>query len=478
MADYIVAGRSLNSFISVATMLGSEIGLVTVMYTAQKGFTGGFAALHIGLAAGLMCLFVGLTGFIVVPLRRTGVMTIPEYYGQRFGKGVRVFGGVLLAVAGILNMGVFLKAGAIFVTTLTGMESTWAVNAVMTSLIALVLAYTILGGMVSVVITDYIQFVVLSFGLLLACGIALTKVGWGDIVLAVETVQGSAGFNPLTVDEAGNTNFGPAYIVWMFFSFGLVSCAVWPTAVMRACAARDEQVVKRLYVWSSIGFMTRFFLPQFLGICALAYLWKQGPSDFFPNPNELTDDVSVTLKAMPTLLSQILPVGVIGLIGAAMLAAFMSTHDSYLLCWAAVIVEDVIQPLCKDGLSVRRRLLLARIFIFLIGVFLLAWSLFYPMKSDMLDYLAVSGAIYFTGAFAVLVLGLYWRRASRVGAYLAMFSGSLSLLGLGPVKEQLGHSFSEAEVGLLTTSSALILMVVGSLAFPQRPDVSTAKEKP
>ena len=61
MADYIVAGRSLKSFISVATMLGSEIGLVTVMYAAQKGFTGGFAAFHIGLAAGVGCFVVGLT---------------------------------------------------------------------------------------------------------------------------------------------------------------------------------------------------------------------------------------------------------------------------------------------------------------------------------------------------------------------------------------------------------------------------------
>ena len=77
MADYIVAGRSLKSYLAVATMLGSEIGLVTVMYTAQKGFSGGFAAFHIGLVAGLMCLFVGLTGFLVVPLRETGVMTIP-----------------------------------------------------------------------------------------------------------------------------------------------------------------------------------------------------------------------------------------------------------------------------------------------------------------------------------------------------------------------------------------------------------------
>jgi SSS family solute:Na+ symporter len=187
MADYIVAGRSLNSYISVATMLGSEIGLVTVMYAAQKGFGNGFAAFHIGLVAGVTCFFIGVTGFIVVPLRKTGVMTIPEYYGQRFGTGVRIFGGLVLTIAGILNMGVYLKAGGIFVATITGLNDPNAVNIVMTVLIALVLLYTILGGMVSVVITDYIQFVVLSFGMLAVCLFAVAELGWQPIALSVST---------------------------------------------------------------------------------------------------------------------------------------------------------------------------------------------------------------------------------------------------------------------------------------------------
>ena len=268
MSDYIVAGRALRSYLAVATMVGSELGLVTVMYSAQKGFTGGFAAFHIGLIAGVVTLIVGVTGFIVVPLREMGVMTIPEFYEKRFSRGVRIAGGLLLAVSGILNMGLFLKAGAIFVTGLTGLTDPTSVALVMTVMLALVLIYTILGGMVSVVITDYIQFVVLSFGIILASGIAIEKLGWSSIVETVITVHGEAGFNPLVE----GTGFGPSYVVWMIFTAGLVSCAVWQTAVMRACAAESTAVVKKLYMWSSIGFLIRFMVPQFLGICALAYL--------------------------------------------------------------------------------------------------------------------------------------------------------------------------------------------------------------
>jgi solute:Na+ symporter, SSS family len=474
MADYIVAGRSLKSFISVATMLGSEIGLVTVMYAAQKGFTGGFAAFHIGLAAGVVCFFIGVTGFLVVPLRKTGVMTIPEFYGQRFGPGVRIFGGLLLAVAGILNMGVYLKAGGVFVTSLTGMTDPNSVNIVMTILIALVLAYTILGGMVSVVITDYIQFVVLAFGLMFVCVFAAGRLGWEGIVETVKTVHGNAGFDPL--DQAG---FGPSYVLWMIFTFGLVSCAVWPTAVMRVCAAKDIKVVRRLYLWSSIGFMTRFIIPQFLGICALAYMWQRGGagSHFFAADGSLLNNSDETLRAMPLLLSQLLPAGLIGLVAAGMLAAFMSTHDSYLLCWASVIVEDVVNPLMGERLQTRSRLVLARVLIFLTGIFLLAWSIWYPMGQDMLDYLAVSGAIYFTGAFVVLLGGLYWKRASRTGAYLAIAAGTCALLGLTPVQqalnlteEHLGVHITGAHIGLATTALSLLAMVAGSLLFPsERP---------
>jgi len=354
MADYVVAGRSLKSYLSIATMIGSELGLVTVMYSAQKGFWRGLAAFHIGLVAGMVTLFVGITGFIVVPLRRMGVMTIPEFYARRFSPGVRIFGGLLLAGAGILNMGMFLKAGAIFVAALTGLNEPSAVNWIMTALLAIVLTYTILGGMVSVVITDYLQFVVLSFALLATCVLAVGHLGWGNIVDTVNTIHGEAGFNPFNTE-----GFGTSYIVWQIFAAGLVSCAVWQTSVMRACAAESTAVVKRLYTWSSVGFLIRSMVPMFLGVCALTFLWQSSEARelFFTSEGKVVDNPQQTLQAMPLFLGQILPVGLIGLLGAGMLAAFMSTHDSYLLCWASVLSHDVVGPILGDQLSAETDLL-------------------------------------------------------------------------------------------------------------------------
>ena len=463
MSDYIVAGRALKSHLAIATMIGTELGLVTVMYSAQKGFTGGFAAFHIAVVAGVVTLIVGLTGFIVVPLRRMNVMTIPEFYERRFSPGVRVLGGTILALSGILNMGMFLKAGSLFVTGITGLHSAMYLKLVMTGLLVLVLFYTILGGMVSVVITDYVQFVVLSFSLLVACFFAVQHLGWQNIVDTTVQLQGQAGFDPFHSE-----GFGIRYVIWMTF-MGLGGCAIWQTAVMRACSAVDTKVVKTTYIWSSIGFLIRCLIPYFFGICALVYLSQDAELSHLFTHQDGSPDPQLSLIAMPIFLGRILPVGIIGITTAGMLAAFMSTHDSYLLCWSSVLTQDVVAPCTGNRITTRQRLLLTRIFIFLIGVFLLVWSLWYPLGQDLWDYMAITGALYFAGAFPILLFGIYWKRASRVGAYLALIAGFTAVLGLKPVQNRLGVGWSSASVGLITVGLSVVLMFLGSIFFPDRP---------
>ncbi len=468
--DFMVAGRGLKTFLAIATMIGTEMGLITVMYAAQKGFTGGFAAFHIAFAAAIVTLIVGLTGFIVVPLRRLKVMTIPEFYEKRYSRGVRLLGGTILAFSGILNMGMFLKAGALFVTAVMGMQNPMHLKIVMTVLLTMVLIYTTLGGMVSIVILDYIQFVVLSFSLLAASLFSINYLGWSNIIDTVAKFQGEAGFNPL--NEQG---FGLSYIVWMFF-LGLVSCAIWQTSVMRACSAESVKIVKRIYTLSSIGFLIRFLFPYFFGICAFVYIVNtpQLKEIFLPGGN--LADAQTTLKAMPVFFSQILPAGFIGIITAGMLAAFMSTHDSYLLCWSSVLTQDVVAPWFKKDLSSKTRLLLTRIFIILIGIFVLVWGLWYPLGQDLWDYIAISGAIYSTGAFALLALGLYWKRASTLGAYLALVCGSGAVLGLKPVQNLFGMDVSSAIIGLIVVASSVVMMIIGSFISPNKQQSSNNNE--
>lgn len=470
MKDYICAGQNLGPCLGIATMTGTELGLVTVMYSAQKGFSAGFAAFHIAIAAAIATFFVGKTGFIVYKLREFKVLTIPEYYEKRFNRKVRILGAILMVVGGVLNMGLFLKIGSMFIVGITGLsQNSWALPLVMTTLLILVLVYTCLGGMVSVVITDYLQFVVLSFGLLLTVFLTIFHLGWDQIFKTIEVHMGEAGFNPFI-----NESFGSEYVIWMFY-LGLISCAVWPTSVSRALAMESPEAVKKQFKWCSISFLIRFLIPYFLGIGAFVYMHTLAPelqAAFFPEQSE--NGVN-NLYAMPIFLGRILPIGLIGLIAAGMIAAFMSTHDSYLLCWSSVITQDIIAPIKKEKVSTSARILMTRVFIVLIGIYILYWGLFYEGKDDIWDYMAVTGAIYFTGAFSLLLGGLYWKRASSVGATLALLSGFFSIVGLSPVQNILNIEIPSARVGLYTIALSIISMVLGSLLFPDKKDkVQTA----
>ncbi|HNT35963.1 MAG TPA: sodium:solute symporter family protein [bacterium] len=478
ISGYIIAGRSLGTALAVATMTGTELGLITVMYSAQKGFTGGFAAFHIAVICLIVTFFVGLSGFIVARLRESQVMTIPEYYEQRFGRRTRILGGILLAFGGILNMGLFLKVGSMFVVGVTGMDPTGGLlTAVMVTLIALVLAYTILGGMVSVVVTDYFQFVVLSFGMLLMVGLTLNRFGWDQMVDVVFQFKGRGGFDP-TVSEGG---FGFTYMSWQAV-LGLVSCAIWPTAVTRALSSRDVKTVKRQYMLSSLSFMIRFMIPYFLGIGAFVFVMTSGglyKEIFFPeDPSQAVNN----LYAMPLFVSHVVPTGLLGLVTAAMLAAFMSTHDSYLLCWSSVITLDIISPLRhRKPITDKGKILLTRVIMLLIGAYIVFWGLFYEGSEDIWDYMGITGAIYFTGAISLLLFGLYWKRASSTGAVLSLLGGFSAVLGLGKVRlwlgGLLGMELTPAHVGLFSLFLSMGAMVLGSLLFPdkQRQSVTEAE---
>ena len=84
MTNFVGAGRAVGPWLGIATLTGTEMGLITVMYSAQKGFTGGFAAFHIGIIAGVVAFIIGVTGFIIVRLREHKVLTI-SYPWQGFG---------------------------------------------------------------------------------------------------------------------------------------------------------------------------------------------------------------------------------------------------------------------------------------------------------------------------------------------------------------------------------------------------------
>src|ERR1017187_10464627 len=139
--DFAVAGRAMDLNLGIASLAATELGLVTVMYTAQLGFTNGFAGATIGVLMGAAVFLGGRGVFVIGPLRGGGVMTIPELFQKRFGTKVRWLAGLFIVLGGVLNMGIFLRLGGEFLVVVTGMPAQ-RLEWVMTALLGMILLYT------------------------------------------------------------------------------------------------------------------------------------------------------------------------------------------------------------------------------------------------------------------------------------------------------------------------------------------------
>jgi len=447
LSGYMVAGRRVKTSLGVATFAATETGTITFMYFGELGYVSGFSCFIIGILAMLAYMFVGKTGFVIAALRRHRVMTIPEFYELRYSRRVRLLGGIVLFIGGVLNMGIFLKFDGIFLSEVMGLGPQ-AITLIMILMIVVVVAYTVLGGMFSIIVTDFMQFVILSLGMLVATVAIILEVNLAQVSSVVAAQYGEGGFNPLV-----NPRFGWMFIVWILVS-NLAAGALWQPGTSKALASESPEVAKKVFFYTSLTFAGRAMIPMFWGVAALALL----------GPNESST------AAMPKLLGAITPRGLLGLLVAGMLAASMSTYSAYLLAWSSVMTRDVIACLRTKDFGERTTIWLTRVFAMSIGLFLLIFGLWYQIPDTAFQYLFITGAMYTAGALGCVAAGIYWSKANSMGAYSALVMGALAPAGfllLEKSRETLPSwlaFITDVNVsGLLSFALALTGMILGSL---------------
>jgi len=467
VTHYLVAGRELGLYIGIATLAATEIGTITFMYNAELGYRYGFSAFSAALISGLAMIIVGRTGFVIRRFRELQLMTVPEYFERKYSLGLRLLTGILVALGGILNMGVFLRIEGEFLTIVSGIPGRYLVLT-MTVILMLEVLYTVLGGMVSVVITDFLQYVLLSVATILVSIYAVHYAGWNNIVDKVANTMSVAGFNPLV-----NPKFGLTFVIWqLLLWFSIHTC--WQTTAMRMFSTRSPEISRKVMTWTGFIYLGRGMLPMLWGIAALT-LFGAGPMDRgVPSP-VVNGKTLETLDAMPAMLSQILHPGVKGIVVAGMLAATMSVNSSYLLGWSSIISQDVVLPmrrlLHKQPLSSRAQIVVNRAANLFVSLFLMFWGLYYTPPGAVYLYLNVTGTIFLAGAFVCVAGGLYWRRANTVGGYSAMLMGAA-----GVIIPFFFLHWNETITGFAAFGLAAVGLAVGSvLGRPQNAPLMSVK---
>jgi solute:Na+ symporter, SSS family len=179
------------------------------------------------------------------------------------------------------------------------------------------------------------------------------------------------------------------------------------------------------------------------------------------------------IDAMPAMLAQILGPGIKGIVVAGMLAATMSVNSSYLLGWSAVISQDIVLPLRqimrKPQLNSRRQILINRLANLFVSLFLMFWGLYYTPPGAVYLYLNITGTIFLAGAFACVLGGLYWKKASATGGYLAMILGAA-----GAIIPFFFFHWSENVTGFAAFGLAAAGLLLGSFLKPRQLTASPA----
>lgn len=446
IGGYLVADRTMGFNLGLVSMMCTEIGMITYVYYAEMGYKAGFSSLVVAIPPMLAYFFLGKTGFIIKPLLEMKIMTIPEFFSKRFSKGVRLYVGILMAIGGILNFGVFPGVEAKFINTVSGIPEEY-VLITMVVLLTLVLIYTLLGGMVSVILTNYIQYILLSFGMVFITVYGIYVVGWDNIVNTVSTTYGEKGINPL-FPSLLKGEFGLGFFIWQLLMWTAILVA-WQAVALRLFSSKNSKTGMKIYKWSGLMFLFRGVLPVFWGIMALAYLKE--PVD--------------GLDALPIFIKTIVPSGILGLIISGLLAASMSTYASYLLSWSSVVSQDIVgvifKAVTKRDISSKRQLLISRITVAVVMIFIIWWSLFHKLEGYLYFYLQMTGMLFLPGALVSIGLGVYWKKARNLGAYLAFTFGAIPPLLYLFLSEEVKNEWASV-FGWGGFLLALIGMLVGS----------------
>jgi solute:Na+ symporter, SSS family len=437
--DYAVAGRSLPIYIVTATVFATWFGSETVLGIpakfAEKGLGG---VVEDPFGASLCLIFVGM--FFAAKLYRMNLLTIGDYYKQRYGRAVELVTSVCIIISYLGWVAAQITALGLVFNVLSGGEVSRETGMLIGT--AIVLLYTVFGGMWSVALTDFFQMIIIVVGMLGIAAILAAKAGGVGAVVAHASAAGKFNFLP----EANLKDilaFIAAAVTMMLGSIPQQD------VFQRVMSAKDEKTAVRGSILGGVLYFFFAFIPMFLVYSAFVMMpdaakgWAEADTQMIlPN--------LIMSEGIP-LIAQVLFFG-------ALLSAIMSTASGTLLAPSVTFTENILKGFMPH-MSDKRFLWTLRAVV--VG-FACIVTLF-ALKSEKSIYEMVSGAyqVPLVGAFVPLVFGLYWKRANTNGAMFSIVLGLSSwllttyLITDGIVPPQL--------VGL---GLALFGMVAGSLLFP------------
>ncbi|MFO7658560.1 MAG: sodium:solute symporter [Bacteroidales bacterium] len=406
---YFTAGGKLPSWAIGISILATLISSVTFLAYPGEGFSSNWILLVQGLMVPVTLIF--FVGFVVPLYRKAIKLSAYEYFEKRFGFFARIYGSLGFFLAHFSKMGTVFFLIALAFSKMAGFntsEMIWIIGIT-------VIFITLLGGIEAVVWLDVFQgFLLVGGGITtLAIIIASTNGGLGSIwKIAVE--NGKTGFGPYDISF---TKLTFLVMVLNGIFYAIQKYGTDQTIVQRYLTAKSDKAAVRASLMGVILSVPVWALFMFIGTALFAY-YQVNLADL---PADIKPDA-----VFPHFIMTKLPVGVVGLVLAALLAAAISSLDSDLNCLSAICVEDYYVRF-KPGSTEKQRMFVSRLIVVLAGLASIIIALYYTRigGEGILGIIFVLYSIFSGGIAGMFLLGIFTKRANKQGLYVGIAASVL-----------------------------------------------------
>ena len=416
--DFFLSGRSLPAWITGLAFIAANLGALEILGQSANGAQYGVPAVHyywIGAVPAMVFL-----GLVMMPFYYGAkVRSVPEYVRLRFNEPAHAFNAVTFAIATVLISGVNLFALALIIHLLLG----WPVGGSILIAAAIVLVYITLGGLTSAIYNEVLQFFIICAALIPLTLVGLHSVGgWSGLENRIKhfTKLGNPGLHAwhgLSIHHPTN----PLMSSWIGLVFGLgfvLSFGYWTTnfaEVQRALSARNLSASKRTPL---IGAYPKIFLPFIIilpGLIAVVTVHGLGVGK------------SLSLQyntAIPHLIGQFFPDGMLGIAIVGLLAAFMAGVAANVTAFNTVVTYDLIQSYVWKDRDPAFYLRSGRLVT--VGGILVSIATAFIAKgySNIMNYIQTLFSIFNAPLFATFIVAMFWKRATAWGGFWSLVAGT------------------------------------------------------
>ncbi len=436
--DYFLAGRAMTWPLIGFSLYASNISSTTLIGLAGDAYATGISVFNYEWMAAIVLVFFGV--FMVPFILRSKVYTMPEYLEKRYDSRARTYFAILTLFLNIIvETAASLYAGGILIRAVFPETPLWVTIAVLAVLAGI---YTIIGGLSAVMITDMIQAILLIVASIALSVIAFEKVGGLDVMFnSIDPAKLSL-VRPL--DDPG--------VPWLGLITGvpLLGFYFWCTnqfIVQRILSAKDEDHARKGAILAGFLKLPVLFIMVLPGTAAIL----------------LYPDLENANLVYATLVFDLLPVGVVGLVIAGFMAALMSQIDSTLNSASTIVTMDFVKRY-RPELTSHDLVKVGRWTAFFFMVFAVLWAPIIESFESLFKYLQTTFAYTVPPIITMFVAGAFWKRANEHGAFAALVSGGVA--GVVLFLSNMVFGFTDIHflyvVPILLIIS-LVALIVGSL---------------